>query len=233
MDEIERQDPHRPKVQIRVSPKAQATPQNGRWLRPGQVAQLYDVNPATVRRWEQLGKIHALKTPLGYRLFDRQSIQAMLDQDPLDETHPNKKTKTNFLYCRVSSHHQAPDLARQRTFLQSRYPDYQLVSDIGSGINFKRKGLQTILDAAIDGNLQTLVVSHKDRLCRFGFELIEHIINRSGGKIIILDHQDDKPGSSNEELAEDLLSIVAVFNARQMGARRYSKHQNILEVSQR
>jgi predicted site-specific integrase-resolvase len=96
-----------------------------------------------------------------------------------------------------------------------------LVQDIGSGINFKRKGLQTILELALKGDLEQLVVSYKDRLARFGFELIEWIINKQGGEVVILDGSTDQ--STEQELAEDLLSIVTVFNARNMGKRRYTK----------
>ena len=115
---------------------------------------------------------------------------------------------------------------------EANLPERQLVKDVGSGINFKRPGLQTILESAIEGTLGEVVVAYKDRLCRFGFELIEFIINKSGGTLTILSQENEEPKSSNEELADDLLSIITVFNARQIGKRRYQKRQNTLSCTQ-
>jgi predicted site-specific integrase-resolvase len=84
---------------------------------------------------------------------------------------------------------------------------------------FKRKGLQTILELSMSGNLGEVVVSHKDRLSRFAFELIEWIIKRNRGTLVVLDRSEHQSGQ--QELAEDLLSIVTVFNCRNMGRRRY------------
>ena len=202
------------------------------WVKTGEICQLYGVYPTTVRKWEQTGRLKAIKTPAGQRLYDLPTVQTLMGQastpQDIPETPP---TKEYIIYCRVSSSHQKDDLQRQREFLSSRYPTFRVVQDVGAGLNLKRKGLQTILDLAIKGNLGTLVVPNKDRLCRFGFELIEYIINNTGGTLLVLDHQDTKPVSSNEELAEDLLSIITVFNCRQMGRRRYKKHQDLHQAS--
>jgi predicted site-specific integrase-resolvase len=162
---------------------------------------------STIKSWEQTGKIKAIRTPSGVRLFDKQSILAYFDQVQEAQT-----LKKNVIYCRVSSQHQKDDLQRQIDHLRSLYPDHQLVQDIGSGVNFKRKGLQTILELALKGDLGQLVVSYKDRLARFGFELIEWIINKQGGQVLVLDSPPDQ--STEQELAQDLLSIITVFNAR-------------------
>ena len=189
--------------------------ENNTWFKTKDICQLYGVYESTVRNWERTGKIKSIKTPSGYRLFDKQSILANIGQ-----ISPDVSAKKDIIYCRVSSSHQKEDLSRQCDYLQSRYPNHQLVTDIGSGINFKRKGLQTILELAMSGNLGELVVSYKDRLARFGFELIEWIIKRNKGTLTILDQSDHKSGQ--QELAEDLLSIITVFNCRNMGRRRYS-----------
>jgi predicted site-specific integrase-resolvase len=127
--------------------------------------------------------------------------------------------KKNFLYARVSSKKQMDDLSRQLEYIKSRnsdkYATYESVSDITSGINFNRKGLTTILDACLYGNLGEVVIAHRDRLCRFGFDFIKLIIEKRGGKIVVLD--DDKNKSSEQELAEDLLSIIHIYSCRQMG----------------
>ena len=115
------------------------------------------------------------------------------------------------------------DLLRQTEYLQQRRPEYASyvsITDVASGINFKRKGLQTILDACLQGTIGELVVAHRDRLCRFGFELVESIVRKAGGQITVLDNDGNKSGE--QELAEDLLSIIHVYSCKQMGKRSYS-----------
>ena len=124
------------------------------------------------------------------------------------------------IYCRVSSNKQKDDLKRQIEYLQNLYPSHDIISDIGSGINFKRKGIQTILEYALQQNIEEIVVAYKDRLARFGYELLEKTIELSGGKITVINNEKYK--SNSEELAEDLLSIIHIFNCRQMGKRRYN-----------
>jgi predicted site-specific integrase-resolvase len=191
-------------------------PTDNPWFKTKDLCRLFGVYESTIKSWEQTGKIKAIRTPSGVRLFDKQSILAYFDQVQEAQT-----LKKNVIYCRVSSQHQKDDLQRQIDHLRSLYPDHQLVQDIGSGVNFKRKGLQTILELALKGDLGQLVVSYKDRLARFGFELIEWIINKQGGQVLVLDSPPDQ--STEQELAQDLLSIITVFNPRNMGKRRYKK----------
>ena len=127
--------------------------------------------------------------------------------------------KKDIIYCRVRSKKQLLDLDRQIKLLRSLYPAHELVTDCASGINFARKGLDAILEYAVRGSLKELVVAHRDRLCRFGFELIDAIITKLGDKIVVLDDQERK--SSEQELAEDLLAIGHIYSCRQMGRRRY------------
>jgi predicted site-specific integrase-resolvase len=114
------------------------------------------------------------------------------------------------------------DLSRQLTYIQSKdlkYITYTSLSDIGSGINFKRKGLQTILDSCLQRVIGEVIIAHRDRLSRFGFELIKCFITKAGGTIKVLD--DDGHKSTEQELAEDLLSIVHIYSCKQMGKRSY------------
>jgi predicted site-specific integrase-resolvase len=120
------------------------------------------------------------------------------------------------------------DLTRQIEFLRStntEYSTYNLVTDCASGINFERKGLSSILDSCLLRNIGEVVVAHKDRLARFGFDLIKLLIEKSGGKLTVVNQETDK--SSEQELADDLLSIIHIFSCRQMGKRRYNKQRNI------
>jgi predicted site-specific integrase-resolvase len=96
---------------------------------------------------------------------------------------------------------------------------------VASGINFKRKGLQTLLDACLSKTIGEIIVAHKDRLCRFGFDLIKLIVTKSGGTITVINDSENK--SSEQELSEDLLSIIHIYSCKQMGKRSYKSKQNI------
>ena len=127
-------------------------------------------------------------------------------------------------YARVSSSSQKEDLERQAEFLRNKYPDYEIITDIGSGLNFKRKGFKTILGYALRGELQELVVTYKDRLLRFGFELFREIVQHSNGKIVVL--RDSTGQTPEQELSEDLVSIITVFTARVHGFRSHKNKSN-------
>jgi predicted site-specific integrase-resolvase len=178
------------------------------------------ITASTLRRWDKQGKIKTIRTPSGIRLYDREGILGIMHRGGA----PIEPVRIKYAYCRVSSKKQADDLKRQEDFYRSDYPDYQLVSDIGSGINFKRKGLQTILERVMLHEVEELVVSHRDRLCRFGFELIEWICLKNDTKLVVLDK--DEHQSPNEELADDVLSIIHIFSNRDSGKRRYTSTKN-------
>lgn len=106
--------------------------------------------------------------------------------------------------------------------MQSLYPDAEIIRDIGSGINFKRKGLLTLLDRLMQGDKLTLIVAHRDRLARFGFDLIRYLVKHNGGQIVVQDST-IYSYSSETELTAALLSILHVFSCRMHGLRKYSK----------
>jgi predicted site-specific integrase-resolvase len=172
------------------------------YLRSKQVCDILNTTPRTIFPWKRDGKIKYSTTGGQYRY----SIQDIIT--------PKKNTnQKNYCYCRVSTRGQVDDLQRQVEFFQSRYPNHTIIRDIGSGFNFKRKGLQTILDEAIRGNIKEIVVTHKDRLSRFGFDLFESIITQySNGQIVVLDRKETSP---QEELV--FLSIITVFSSRLYG----------------
>ncbi len=164
------------------------------------------IHPNTLRRWANAGKIPHFKTTAGQRRYDVDKYLGINSENEL------------ICYCRVSSYKQKEDLQRQVEFMQERFPDCKIVKDIGSGINFKRKGLKAILESAINGNKLKVVVAHKDRLCRFGFDLVEWIIQRSAGEIVVLKRSDLSP---ERELTQDLLTILHGFSCRMHGLRNY------------
>ena len=123
--------------------------------KPKQLADKLKVSKETLRLWAENGKIKTIKTDGGHRRYI------------YNEETNNKETKLKFIYTRVSSKKQQSDLERQIKYLQKLYPEYRIISDIGSGLNFNRKGLNKLLEAIITGTVAEVVVAHKDRLCRF------------------------------------------------------------------
>lgn len=149
---------------------------------------LYGVRAETLRRWADTGHVYSWRSPNNTRMFRSTDLEKFFNRDRNEDKNIGKK----IVYARVSSHKQRDDLQRQIDLLRRLYPDHIVIQDIGSGINFKRKGLRSILDSCMSREVGEIVVAHKDRLCRFGFELIEHIVNNQGGKIIVLDEENDK-----------------------------------------
>jgi len=190
------------------------------WIKPKEAAELLRVTPHTLIRWDKEGKINSTRTPSGQRRYDLQDIK---NYSGVYTPYKTKTEKHKICYCRVSSQKQSDDLERQKDFFRHKYPKHVLVTDIGSGINWKRKGLQTILEQAMSGNISEVVVAHRDRLCRFAFELLEFIFKHNGVKLVVLDKTNDQ--SSSSELTDDILSIIHVYSDREMGKRRYRKQK--------
>ena len=164
----------------------------------------------TLRKYADNGTIRASRIGNGQRLFDTSSFHQGWEE--------REEGKPIVCYCRVSSGKQRDDLARQVVFMRERFPGAEIIKDIGSGLNFKRKGLDSILRRLMQGDKFTLIVAHRDRLCRFGFDLIESMFDKNGGEIMVLDKSELSP---QRELVEDLLSIIHVFSCRLHGLRRY------------
>jgi putative resolvase len=187
---------------------------NERFISTKETRKFLGVTTKTLVNWSNSGKINTIKSPSGIRLYSFEDIQNILGR-VIDY-----KEKKKIAYCRVSSNKQKDDLERQKNFFRHEYPDHLLVEDIGSGINWKRKGLKTILEQSMSGDISEVMVAHRDILCRFGFELIEWILEINGVKLIVLDREHNK--SPDQELTDDILSIIHVYSCRQMGKRRYS-----------
>ena len=129
----------------------------------------------------------------------------------------------NICYVRVSTSAQKDDLKRQINNMKKKYPDYTFIQDIGSGINFNRRGFRKIIDLAIEGKINTLVVAYKDRLTRFGYDLIEDLIKKYSEGIIIIDDEKDHKKEPKEELVDDVMQILNVYTAKMNGLRKYGK----------
>ena len=171
-----------------------------------EAAKLLGLHPNTLRKYADQGRIKTIKTASGQRRYDADSyIQ--------EAGHP-----TTICYCRVSSHAQRQDLQRQVAFMQDLYPGAEVITDIGGGLNFQRKGLVSLLERLHRGDKLRLVVANKDRLARFGFDLIRCHVEQNDGKIVVLDRNDHSP---EQELTQDILAILHTFSTRLHGLRRY------------
>lgn len=184
------------------------------YVTPQEACLRLGISKKTLERWRQQGKIKYIKPGSRKHFY---SIKEFFEEDIPE----NNEEKTNYIYSRVSTKSQLKDLRTQESFLQKQYPSYISITDIGSGLNYKRKGLQRILEQADKGLVGEVVVSYRDRLCRFGFEFLQWFIENRGGKIVVLDN---KKSSPEEELVNDLISIITVFSARIYGLRSY-KHK--------
>jgi predicted site-specific integrase-resolvase len=178
------------------------------YLSPRNAAKVLGVHTNTLRNWADAGIIKFIWTHTGYRRYDVYSVAK-----------PDYKLGHKVVYARVSSYKQKDDLVRQVQKLKQEYPGYEIVTDIGGGLNFKRKGLRSVLELAMRGAIKELVVAHRDRLCRFGFELVKWMVEKDGGKLVVLD---DTSASPEKELTDDLLAILHVFSCRMHGLRAYS-----------
>lgn len=205
-----------------------------KYISVGVAASLAGLDSQTIRKLADTAQILCYRTPSGQRRIDKNSLQEMCTDHVRVEEESIVRKKCNFTYARVSTRKQLDDLHGQIAFIRRpEYAGYVSIRDIASGINFKRKGLSTILESCLRGDVGEVVVASRDRLCRFGFELIQRLVHLDGGKITVLDSRIDK--TCEQELAEDLLAIVHIFSCRQMGRRSHrstpaaenSTHQNI------
>lgn len=191
---------------------------------PKQLSKLLSVTPETLRKWSSTGQLSAVTTPGRHRRYLYHSIAA-----PSSDTTDERSDRKQFIYARVSSAKQRADLERQIQMLQSQYPDHDVIKDIGSGINFKRFGLQRLLEGVFRGTVSEIVVAHRDRLCRFGFDLIDFICRQHN--VLLKVHDDQGFKEPTRELADDLLSIITVFTARYYGSRKYHLHSQNKNIS--
>lgn len=183
--------------------------------------EILKVTSKTLREWDKKSKIRTTRHTSGQRMYYKEDVYNIAGINiPI-------KNKQKIAYCRVSSQKQIDDLERQKNFFRTEYPDYKLVTDIGSGINWKRKGFKTLLELAMSDSLEEVMVAHRDRLCRFAFELIEYIFKIKDVKLTVLYGDSHSFGKATEtELANDILSIIHVYSCREMGKRRYCRNQN-------
>jgi predicted site-specific integrase-resolvase len=191
-------------------PKSQQT----RYVKAAEAEKLWGVERRTLFRLARSGQIPYLRPGgKGHWLFDS-SVLLSSTKAAVDES----KVPIKAIYARVSTRKQLPNLKTQIQELEEKYPDHVVFSDCASGLNFKRKGLQSLLQLAFERRLQVVRIAHRDCLCRFAYDLIEHILQIHGAKIVV-EADDMQTPTAERELADDIISIITVFGARLHGSR--------------
>tara|TARA_R110002049_G_scaffold1641_4_gene12499 strand:+ start:23038 stop:23619 length:582 start_codon:yes stop_codon:yes gene_type:complete len=170
----------------------------------------------TIHRYARENKIKSIVLPTGRKRYDISTL--------IPEEQPEKKEteRRKVCYCRVSTYSQTSNLDNQVNYMIKKYPDYEIITDIGSGINFKRKGIKKLIEYAIANELDTLVIAFKDRLCRIGYDLLEHIFTTYSNTTILVDSSDETE-TVNEEMSKDIIEIITVYSAKIHGMRNYKK----------
>ncbi|MCD8512054.1 MAG: IS607 family transposase [Nitrincola sp.] len=193
-------------------------------LNISQAANVLGVSESTLRRWETEGRlVPDERTAGGQRRYKLSSIRPQMK-------HGDKLERKTVAYARVSSHDQKADLERQKQVLElycaSQGWTFEVMSDLGSGINYNKKGLKALIQAIIDNDVGRLVITHKDRLLRFGAELIFSICEAKQVEVVIINQGEDS--TFEEDLAKDVLEIITVFSARLYGSRS-RKNQKLID----
>lgn len=193
----------------------------------GEFSKLIGKNSQTLREWDKkdILKPHHV-APTGYRYYSQEQLNHFLGIKGIET-----KIKKVIGYCRVSSHKQKDDLERQienvKTYMIAKGYSFDVITDIGSGINYNKKGLNQLIDMITNSEVEKIVILYKDRLLSFGFEMIENLCNKYGTTIEIIDNTEN---TEENELARDLIQIVTVFSCRLQGKRANKAKKMIKEL---
>lgn len=193
----------------------------------GEFAKSIGKTSQTLREWDKkdILKPHHV-APTGYRYYSQEQLNHFLGIKGM-----GAKTKKVIGYCRVSSHKQKDDLERQidnvKTYMIAKGYSFDIITDIGSGINYNKKGLNQLIDMITNSEIEKIVILYKDRLLRLGFEIIENLCNKYGTAIEIIDNTEK---TEEQELVEDLIQIVTVFSCRLQGKRANKAKKMIKEL---
>ena len=188
-------------------------------------SKILGVSAQTLRNWDANGKLHPHHTSTnGYRYYSHEQLNQVMNIKP-------NLNRLTIGYCRVSSHKQKDDLERQienvKTYLIAKGQPFEIISDIGSGINYKKKGLKELIKLITQNKVEKVVILYKDRLLRFGFELVEYIASLYNCEIEIMDNTEK---TEQQELVEDLVQIITVFSCKLQDKRAGKARKLVKEL---
>lgn len=177
------------------------------------------VNASTLRRWEREGRIESFRTTGGHRRYDLDQLCGIVHA--LRRGGP--EVRATVVYARVSSHDQKEDLVRQVGVLSDYCAvhgwEHEVIQDLGSGLNYDKRGLRLLIKRICTGAVGRLVLTHKDRLLRFGAEIVFSLCEHFGTEVVIINQSEES--SYEEDLTRDVLEIITVFSARLYGSRSH------------
>jgi excisionase family DNA binding protein len=185
----------------------------------GKAAAYLGVGVKTLQRWDREGRLMPERTPTGRRLYTKAALDAFLRRTPASAA------RIPVAYCRVSSGAQKPDLKNQRRVLEEfcgarGVANVEFIEEVGGGLNLARKKFVALMDRIEAGQVSHLILAHKDRLVRFGFQWFERFCEEHGCELLVLNQEKLSP---EQEMVQDLLTIVHCFSARLYGLRNYRK----------
>ena len=188
-------------------------------------SKILGVSAQTLRNWDAKGKLHPHHTSSnGYRYYSQEQLNQVMNIRP-------KLDRLVIGYCRVSSNKQKDDLERQienmKIYLTAQGKPYEIITDIGSGINYNNKGLKELIQRITQSKVEKIVVLYKDRLLRFGFELVEYIASLHDCNIEVIDNTEK---TEQQELIEDLVQIITVFSCKLQGKRSNKTRKLVKEL---
>ena len=188
-------------------------------------SKILGVSAQTLRNWDAKGKLHPHHTSSnGYRYYSQEQLNQVMNIKP-------KLDRLVIGYCRVSSNKQKDDLERQienmKMYLIAQGKPYEIITDIGFGINYNNKGLKELIQRITQNKVEKIVVLYKDRLLRFGFELVEYIASLHDCNIEIIDNTEK---TEQQELIEDLVQIITVFSCKLQGKRSNKARKLVKEL---
>lgn len=194
----------------------------------GEAAQIIGVTTETLRNYEDAGKIKFFRSSGGHRLIERDELLRFLDSKGLllDDMMQEKR---DVIYARVSSHEQKAkgDLDRQVVHILEQQSNLQkplVLKEVGSGLNDRRKKLQELITLVLDGKVNKVYVTYRDRLTRFGFHYLESVFLAKGVEIVILNDVSQEK-DVQQELVEDMMSLIASFSGKLYGMRSHKNKE--------
>src|SRR5574344_192365 len=194
-------------------------------LKPKEVSEILNVTVKTLQNWDYSGKLIAKRNPNNRRYYTYDQISKFLGKEKIEI----KKKIVG--YCRVFSNKQKDDLLRQidnvKMYMFSKGYQFEIIKDIGSGINYNKKGLNDLIQMIISNQVERIVIAYKDRLLRFGFELVENICKLYDVEIEIIDNTEK---TEEQELVEDLVQIITVFSCKLNGKRANKARKLVKEL---
>jgi predicted site-specific integrase-resolvase len=188
-----------------------------KWMSIGKVAEEYGVSTQTIRNWEKEGMFsEVIRTRGGHRRFAEEEI--------------SEERKT-VVYARVSSNDQKKDLERQIEGLENYCKgndinEIEIIKDIGSGINYNKRGIKKLIRMIVEGKIARIVISFKDRLLRFGLEMLEQLCELKDVEIVVVNGKSENEKKENEQFVEDVLAILIVYSSKIYGKRSHAKRKN-------